>query len=307
MSSVNQDMSLFIPRVFLNITGDRIKMAIQEFGLGQVERVDLVNKGTYNAAYVHFKVWANTSFVAGFQERAADPEQKCILEYDNPWYWIVLENTSAKRVGPERRKEVINLRPDFMEPFPLSPRVNESNVPYSVLEDLMWDMEEMQVTINELRATLEASGYQFVDDEPEPELDDSATAADEMKRELRSMKQEIEQLREAISGRERVITCAMSGIQFKEITHLRYSYEAVKEEQPRPGGITRDVADNFVKSDDLWEYWLPVEVESNEIPGLYNQMFRNKYSGEIADLGNLMELGMSKKCQIQEQMEEVAF
>lgn len=300
-------MSLFIPRVFLNITGDRIKMAIQEFGLGQVERVDLVSKGTYNAAYVHFKVWANTSFVAGFQERATDPEQKCILEYDNPWYWIVLENTSAKRVVPERRKEVINLRPDIMKPFASNLDVApclESNVPYSVLEDMMWDMEQMQGTINELRASLEASGYQFQDDEtePEPGLEESATSIDEMNRELRSMKQEIEQLREALSGRERVITCAISGYKFKEITHLNYSYEPVEEEQPRLGGITRDVADNFVESDNLWEYWLPVEVESNEIPGLYNQMFKNKYSGEIADLGNLMELGMSKKCQIQEQI-----
>ena len=283
-------MSLFIPRVFLNITGDRIKTAIEAFGLGQVERVDLVSKGTYNAAYVHFKVWANTSFVAGFQERASDPEQKCTLEYDSPWYWIVLENTSAKRVGPERRKEVVNLRP---EPLPVAPGM--SCVPYSVLEDLMWDMQEMQGTINELRSTLEASGYQFQDDsDPEPELDDTATATDEINRELKAMKKEIEYLREAISGRERVVTCAISGIQFKEITHLSYSYEAVKEEQPRPGGITRDVADNFVESD-LWINWEPVEVESTEIPGLYNQMFKNKTTGHIVDIGNLMEDGLWSK------------
>jgi hypothetical protein len=300
MSSVNQEMSLFIPRVFLNITSDRIKMAMQEFGLGQVERVDLVNKGDYNAAYVHFKVWNNTSFVLQFQERAADPEQKCTLEYDCPWYWIVLENTSAKRVGPERRKEVINLRPDFMEPQPLA-----SGVPYSVLEDLMWDMEQMQGTINELRATLEASGYQFQDDEPEPELDESATADDEINRELRGMKQEIEQLRDKIHGsNERIITCAVTGNKFREVLTVEYRpfvEVEVEDEEAIPRnilvrstnqhhmGLRRSSSQADYDEVGFWDEWEPLEVPSDTIEGMYNQVFISKITNEVVDYGDLMD------------------
>jgi hypothetical protein len=161
MSSVNQDMSLFIPRVFLNITAERIKNCVENFGLGEVERVDLVLKGNFNAAYIHFNRWNNTSFVSRFQDRAADPQQQCTITYDGPWYWIVLENTSAKRVGPERRKEVINIRPEFMEPMPCNEDECESDcaldvahsgektVPYTVFEDVMWDMELMQTQIDD--------------------------------------------------------------------------------------------------------------------------------------------------------------
>jgi len=183
MSSVNQSMSLFIPRVFPNISSVIINNSIQNFGLGLVERVDLVEKGGYNAAYVHFVKWNNTPFVAEFQERASNPNKKAIITYDAPWFWIVLENTSAKRIGPEKRKEVLNLRESFHEPLPIASGLdsyfeecedhgdcehNEEyedhdcedlpNVPFSVFEEIMWQMEMMQGEINELKDALESAG-----------------------------------------------------------------------------------------------------------------------------------------------------
>jgi len=319
MSSVNQDMSLFIPRVFLNITADRIKNCVQDFGLGEVERVDLALKGNYNAAYVHFKRWNNNSFTSRFQERASDPSQKCFLEYDAPWYWIVLENTSAKRVGPERRKEVVNLRPNFMEPLPiargLSDELNisaipasDKTVPYSVLEDLMWDMEQMQGTINELRSELEQYGFQIPETErqevdPQPEPD---TVVDELNMEIQNMQYEIEDLKNAIFGQEKIVTCAVTGNKFREV--LKVVYEPLEEVEPElKNGLTRDVAtcvddscqlkrtESYNIDADFWEEWEPVEVESEEFSGMCNQMFKNKITGVISDLGDLLELGLSKR------------
>jgi len=332
MSSVNQYMSLFIPRVFLNITANRIKNCVEDFGLGEVERVDLVLKGNYNAAYVHFKRWNNTSFTARFQERASDPNQKCFLEYDTPWYWIVLENTSAKRVGPEMRKEVVNLRPEFMEPIayasasnplPLARGLSEDltnsataaadrTVPYSVLEDVMWDMEVMQGEINELRSTLEQSGFKFP--EPENQEEDypepAETVVDELNMQIQNMQYEIDELKNAIYGDEKIVTCAVTGNKFREV--LRVEYEPVEEIEPEPelnhkNGLTRDVANSFDNSCQLkrseadniepefWEEWEPVEVESDDFPGMCNQMFKNKFTGVISDLGDLLELGLAKR------------
>jgi len=326
-------MSLFIPRVFLNITAERIKNCVENFGLGEVERVDLVLKGTYNAAYVHFKCWNNTLFTARFQERASDPNQKCYLEYDTPWYWVVLENTSAKRLGPEMRKEVVNLRPDFMEPivYPFdtlaiarglsdeltnsATAVADRTVPYSVLEDLWWDMEQMQGEINDLRSELEKHGFQIPGaenkEEPEPEPEAEAepeSLVDELNMEIQNMQYEIEDLKNAIYGEERFVTCAVTGNKFREV--FKVVYEPVEEMEFEPdleNGLTRDIANSFDDScqvkrseaenidTEFWEEWEPVEVESDDFPGMCNQMFKNKVTGVISDLGDLLELGLAKR------------
>ena len=137
----------------MNITSNRIQQVMESFGvdLGKVERVDLVNKGKYNSAYVHFQYWNDNDFVARFQERAADPEKVCKLVYDDPWYWIILQNTSHKRIGPERRKEVIQLPSVPLE-------VGNTNINKESLSDLWWQMELMQTEIDDLRDVLMYTG-----------------------------------------------------------------------------------------------------------------------------------------------------
>jgi len=117
--NVNQSMSLFIPRVFSNITSEQIKYTFESeyLALGQVERIDLVDKGDYNAAYIHLSYWYEEKYVADFQNKLRT-DKKITVVYEEPWYWIVLENTSAKRIGPERRKEVINLRDESASSAP---------------------------------------------------------------------------------------------------------------------------------------------------------------------------------------------
>jgi hypothetical protein len=105
MSSINQNLSLFIPHVFPNITEDRIAGIFNTYSIGQVSRVDFVGKTDkngkfYNAAYVHFDAWFNNSAVENFQERVLNPNKEARIVYDDPWYWIVLENTAAPKLSP---------------------------------------------------------------------------------------------------------------------------------------------------------------------------------------------------------------
>ena len=304
MSSVNQEMSLFVPRVFKNINAERMKASMEGFGLGQVERVDLVTKESYNAAYIHFKSWNNNSFVAQFQERAADPEQKCTLEYDSPWYWIVLENTSAKRVGSERRKEVVNLRPSFIPVAPGLPQVNKEIDNKEMIEDIIWNMEVMQGEINELRCYCEQSGYQFPEETCFNGYDDKVeheTVLDEIKQELQNMQEEIHDLQSVLLVRDAVTgnTFLRDNQQITDYTDYGICHK------PNNGGITRDVANcmrtdlyNSVITNDIpeefWDEWDTIEVPSKDIPGMFNQMYKNKISGEIADLCNLLKRGAEK-------------
>jgi len=103
-------MSIYIPHVFSNIGEDRIIRVFESLSLGKVNRIDFVEKmtaygSTYNAAYIHFDHWYDTVVSKSFQERVRNPEKEARLVYDEPWYWIVLENRGSKGT----RKVRINL------------------------------------------------------------------------------------------------------------------------------------------------------------------------------------------------------
>jgi hypothetical protein len=135
MSSVNQSLSLFIPRVFPNITQERIADIFYVLGLGDVKRVDRVLKqdgdgNEYYSVYVHFEYWYETNAVANFQERVTNPGKEARIVYDDPWYWIVLENKGQKRVPGQRKPTLVLEEPakksvSFAE-VPMDPTVQEN-------------------------------------------------------------------------------------------------------------------------------------------------------------------------------------
>jgi len=113
---VAQNFSLCIPRVFSNITAERIISIFEFYGLGTPCQIDFVAKrnadGTpYNVAHIHFNGgWKNTQRVKDFQESVAmstfeDPQKLC---YDGPWFWIILQNRGrAQPQKREREREVV--------------------------------------------------------------------------------------------------------------------------------------------------------------------------------------------------------
>ena len=102
------ELSLFIPRVFPNITEDRIKQVFLAKNCGEVDHVDFVAKvdkvgKKYNSAYVHFNgnwFW-NDESIAFREQVCFHSETQTRLVYDEPWYWIVLENTAVKEEEEE--------------------------------------------------------------------------------------------------------------------------------------------------------------------------------------------------------------
>ena len=105
---MNQQMSLFIPRVFSTITEERVKKTFESLDLGKVKRVDFVAKlGGYNSVYVHFEYWYNTSTVQNFQDRVRNVDKPARIVYDDPWFWIVLENKTKKYISGARKPTLI--------------------------------------------------------------------------------------------------------------------------------------------------------------------------------------------------------
>lgn len=85
--------SLCIPRVFPNITAQRITGVIESTGFGKVERVDLVQKTNekghkFQRAFIHLESWDNTPD-AVYNRNEIESGRMVKIVYDHPWFWLV--------------------------------------------------------------------------------------------------------------------------------------------------------------------------------------------------------------------------
>ena len=115
MSTI-QNISLYVPHVFANYSKTDVAKVFNEY-VGDVKEVDFVSKKShdgrpYNAAYIHFHAWHNNHATVNLQARVLDPAQEARIVYDDPWYWIVLENKGQKLANTNKP------RIDYREEFP---------------------------------------------------------------------------------------------------------------------------------------------------------------------------------------------
>lgn len=110
MSAMN-NVSLYIPHVFANISKEEVINIFESLRIGKVFNIDFVNKISdqthYNAAYIHFEYWHDNVAARNFQERVLNPAKEARIVYDDPWYWIVLENKAKKHVSGDRKPRVV--------------------------------------------------------------------------------------------------------------------------------------------------------------------------------------------------------
>ena len=127
MSAI-QNISLYIPHIYANYTSARVSDIIENMRIGEIKRVDFVPKTgsdgkPYNAAYIHFYQWYDNIVAQNFQERVLNPAKEARIMYDEPRYWIVLENKGKKHV-PGDRKPTIDLDAFTTPEQPVTPIVN---------------------------------------------------------------------------------------------------------------------------------------------------------------------------------------
>ena len=111
MSAQFSNISLYIPHVFPNFTKEDVMEVFENQKIGKVSHVDFVSKmgqdgKAYNAAYIHFEFWCDTIANRNFQARICDPTKEARVVYDEPWYWIVLENKARKYAAGERKPRI---------------------------------------------------------------------------------------------------------------------------------------------------------------------------------------------------------
>ena len=117
---MDQSLSLYIPYVFANISKKNIADTFEFQGLGKVKNIDFVEKidkkgKICNTAFVHFEQWYDNISAVNFQERIKNPDKEARIVYNDPWFWVCIENKAKKHAVGER-KERINLQ-DFSNIF----------------------------------------------------------------------------------------------------------------------------------------------------------------------------------------------
>jgi hypothetical protein len=107
MSTI-KNISLYIPHIFANYSKNDVVKVFEDLSIGKVKNIDFISKmgndnKPYNAAYIHFDYWYDNVAASNFQERVLNPKKEARLMYEDPWFWLVLENKSRKIVSGDRK------------------------------------------------------------------------------------------------------------------------------------------------------------------------------------------------------------
>jgi hypothetical protein len=118
-----ENISLYIPYVLPHIDGATILEVFYFLEIGNVKHVDFVSKLNkrgeyYNSAFVHFHYWFDNQANKNLQERIRNPDLIARVVYDDPYFWIVHENKTEKRVPgkPKLRIDLSELTAKKLEP-----------------------------------------------------------------------------------------------------------------------------------------------------------------------------------------------
>ena len=110
MSAI-KNISLYIPHIFANFSKEYVAKVFENNEIGQVKNIDFVSKighdgKPFSAAYIHFDHWINNIIAQNFQDRVLDQNKEARLMYEDPWYWIVLENKARKVISGDRKPRI---------------------------------------------------------------------------------------------------------------------------------------------------------------------------------------------------------
>ena len=91
--------SVYIPRLFANISAERIIGVFENLRLGKISYIDFVPRdqdpGT-KMAFIYFQEWYTQNVACEHLiERINDPEREARVVYEDPYYWILLPNNSV--------------------------------------------------------------------------------------------------------------------------------------------------------------------------------------------------------------------
>jgi hypothetical protein len=102
--------SICIPRVFNNISEERIRNVFEQLHLGKISRIDLIDRTNergekYKRAFIHFEYWFNTQDAFTARSKLLEKKELKIV-YDNPWFWKASLSNWVQQQQHQRRPPI---------------------------------------------------------------------------------------------------------------------------------------------------------------------------------------------------------
>lgn len=153
--------SIYIPRVYANITTEFIADTFEKLDLGKVDRVEAVPRDgdkTSYMAFVYFASWNTDNKAAvNLANRIKCPkpgEGQARIVYDDPWFWILLPNKSEKKtpVANLTSEETVDILYDMIED--LQTRLKTSEEREVEMDEMKRKMDAMNKELSQLREFL---------------------------------------------------------------------------------------------------------------------------------------------------------
>ena len=104
--------SLCIPRVFHNITKERVESVLRELDIGHIQRVDIISRtdekgDVLKRVFIHL-LWNKSSIADQARIRLLSGHDIKII-YDGPWFWKVSANRSQRTIDNPKSSAKIDL------------------------------------------------------------------------------------------------------------------------------------------------------------------------------------------------------
>ena len=128
--------SICIPRVFLNITRERVFGVFAElFGENAIDHVDMIQKQSekgdkYQRVFIHFREWPTTAIAQATRRQLIDGNEVKIV-YEGPWYWKCSASHSIRRdERPRQSRAPFIVMDDNVSPMGVR-NINDTRAPRS--------------------------------------------------------------------------------------------------------------------------------------------------------------------------------
>ena len=172
METINQNLSIFIPRVLFNEANeDFIKKTMAQFGV--VERIDFVQKFGYFQAFVHFQYWHINYTNLDIQHKLESKIPIYIVNNkETSRYFILLKNNKPMTRGEvkmekrikELEAELENVKKEYyytsqqLEPLWCHTETNDSN------SEPLWNNELACDYVNSTNESISSNTYLHSDE-----------------------------------------------------------------------------------------------------------------------------------------------
>jgi len=153
----------------------------ETLNIGKTKQIDLVakmgkNGVAYNSAYVHFEEWYDTIAARNFQSKVTDTTKEAKLVYEDPWYWVVLENKAQKFIPGQRKPCIVIDAPSVTTTPAKKPAAVIPNAPVKATQQPRAAITMPQLNLNSMFA---AEEMEFSEAEESVQMDEVELAIEE--------------------------------------------------------------------------------------------------------------------------------